>query len=97
MKNVLDIFKKKIFPIIMFMLLLLGMAGFSYIPIALFGINVDKFSLTTLTLYMFACDVCFMIILFFLYKNKITTDFKNYFKNFWKNCCICVICCKSPF
>lgn len=78
-------FKKKILPIIIFMVLLLGMAGFSALPILIFKIPIDEFGLVMEYMYYFFCDVVFIIILFLLYKNKIKKDFKEYFKNFWKN------------
>jgi len=81
----LDMFKKKILPIIIFIILLLGMVGFSSIPIALFGINVNNFNLTTMALYMVVCDICFIGLLYLFYKKKINKDFKDYIKDFWKN------------
>ena len=78
-------FKKKILPIIIFMVLLVWMVVFSALPILIFNIPIDEFSLTMEYIYYFFCDVGFIIILFLLYKNKIKKDFKEYFKNFWKN------------
>ena len=81
----IDVFKKKILPIIMFFILLLGMLVFPYIPMKLFNIKYDSFSLVMKTIYMFFCDVGYIIILFLIYKNKIIDDFKMFFKEFWKN------------
>lgn len=78
-------FKKRIVPTLIFCLLLLGMAYFPYIPISLFKINYDNFSMTMKALYMFFCDIGYMSILFILYKDKIIKDFKNFFKSFGKN------------
>ena len=78
-------FKKKILPIIIFLILLLGMAYFPYIPMELFNINYDNFNMTMKSLYMFFCDIGYILILFILYKDKIIKDFKNYFKDFSKN------------
>ena len=106
--------KKKILPIIIFILLFLGMAYFSYIPITiigslfnisnndfnmimhsiynglssmmnLFNISFDSFMLFIKTMYMFIMDLLFIIVLFFVYKDKLIKDFKNYFKKFGEN------------
>ncbi|MBQ2873301.1 MAG: CPBP family intramembrane metalloprotease [Bacilli bacterium] len=78
-------FKKKILPIIIFFTLLIGMSYFPYIPMKLFNINYDNFNMTMKALYMFFCDLGYMLVLFLLYKDKIIKDFKSYFKNFGKN------------
>lgn len=78
-------FKKKILPIIIFVSLLLGMAYFPYIPMKIFNIQYDNFSMTMKILYTFFCDIGYMFVLFFLYKNKIIKDFKEYFKKFSSN------------
>lgn len=78
-------FKKKILPIIIFILLLCGMAYFPYLPIELFNIPYDNFNITMKALYMTFCDIGFMIILFILYRDKIIEDFKKYFNNFLDN------------
>ena len=78
-------FKKKILPSIMFFILLFGMSYFPYIPMELFNIDYDSFNMTMKIIYMLFCDIGFMLILFFLYKDKIIKDFKSYFKKFGKN------------
>lgn len=78
-------FNKKILPIIIFILLLCGMAYFPYIPMELFNIPYDTFSMTMKVIYMLLCDIGFMIVLFLIYKNKIIGDFKKYTKDFAKN------------
>lgn len=78
-------FKKKILPIITFVLLLAGMAFFPYIPMELFKIPYENFSMTMRVLYMTFCDIGYMLVLFLLYKDKIIKDFKNYFKKFASN------------
>lgn len=78
-------FKKKILPIIIFMLLLFGMAYFPYLPMKLFNIQYENFNMTMKVLYMLFCDIGFILILFILYKEKIIKDFKDYFSNFGKN------------
>ena len=77
--------KKKILPIIIFILLIVGMAYLPYIPLELFNIPYNKFSLITKIIYMLAFDVIYMIILFFIYRKKLVRDFKSYFTNFAKN------------
>lgn len=78
-------FKKSIKPFLLFLLLLGGMAYFPYIPMWLFHIPYDKFSLTLKTLYMFFCDIGYMLIIYLLYRNKVKEDFVAYFKNFSEN------------
>ena len=78
-------FKKKILPIIMFISLLFGMAIFPYIPMTLFKIPYENFNITMKILYMFFCDLGFMIVMFLIYKDKIIKDFKKYVKNFSTN------------
>ena len=77
--------RNKIVPIVMFILFLFGMATFSYIPMYLFNIPYNSFSLTMKAIYMFLCDLGYMAILFLIYKDKIINDFKSYFKKFWSN------------
>lgn len=81
----IDILKRRILPIIIFILLVVGMAFFPYIPINLFKIQYDTFNMTLKTIYMFLCDIGYMLILFLIYKSKIIKDFKKYIKDFWKN------------
>lgn len=78
-------FKKKILPIVIFILLLCGMAYFPYIPMKLFNMPYESFSLTMKAIYMTLCDTGYMLILFLFYKKKIIKDFNKYKKNFWKN------------
>lgn len=78
-------FKKKILPIIMFMSLLLGMAFFPYIPLKIFNIQYDKFSMTMKAIYTFLCDLGYIFILFLIYKDKIIKDFKDYVKKIGSN------------
>lgn len=77
--------RKKILPVIIFILLLFGMATFPYVPMKLFNIPYESFNLIMKAIYMFLCDIGYMIILFLIYKDKIIRDFKNYFKKFWSN------------
>ena len=77
--------RNKIVPIIMFILFLFGMATFSYIPMYLFNIPYNSFSLTMKAIYMFLCDIGYMAVLFLVYKDRIIEDFKKYFKKFWSN------------
>ena len=77
--------RRILIPIGIFILLLLGMAYFDYIPLKLFNIDINKFSQDMKILYMFCCDIGFMIILFFLYKEVLIRDFKAFFKKFKEN------------
>ena len=81
----IDILKRRILPTLIFILLVVGMAFFPYIPMYLFKIQYENFSMTLKTFYMFLCDIGYMLILFLIYKNKIIKDFKEYIKDFWKN------------
>ena len=81
----MKMFKKKIIPIITFILLLAGMALFPYIPMELFRIPYESFSMTMKAIYLFLCDVGYMLVLFLLYKDKLIKDFKKYFKKFMPN------------
>ena len=76
---------KRIPPFIIFILLVLGMSLFPYIPIELFHINIQNFSQSMLIAYSFCTDIGFMIIVFFMYKDKLIKEFKEYFSNFIKN------------
>lgn len=77
--------KKILVPTCTFILLLFGMAYFQYIPLKLFNIDINTFSQNMKILYSFACDIGYMIILFFLYKETLINDFKKFIKNFGKN------------
>lgn len=77
--------KKTILPIMMFFMLLFGMAYFPYLPMELFNINYDAFSEGIKILYMLCCDIGFMIIIFTIYRKSLIKDFKEYFKKFREN------------
>lgn len=80
--------KKKLMPLGMFILVLLGLAYFPYIPMALFkliNVNYDNFSMATKAFYMFFCDIGYILVLFLIYKERIIKDFKSYFKKFASN------------
>ena len=72
-----------------FIILLVGMAYFQYIPLLLFKIDINRFSQSMKILYSFACSVGLMIIIFFLYKDTLIENFKQFFKNFKKNIDTC--------
>ena len=78
-------FRKRILPLLMFVLLLFGLFIFPSIPIALFNIPYDKFDPIIQILYNFFCNVVFIIVLFLVYKDKLINDFKLYFKKFRDN------------
>ena len=75
---------KKISPILIFILLILGIDLFSYIPIVLFHININNLSMTMRIIYTLCTDIGFMIIIFTLYRKELIENFKYYFKNFTK-------------
>lgn len=77
-KNVL----KNIF---LFLILLFGMAIFPSIPLKIFNIPYDKFSITMKVIYNFFCDIGFIIIVFLIYKERLINDFKKYFNKFKDN------------
>lgn len=79
------ILRKVIVPIFIFILLLLGMVFFPQIPLKLFNINIDKFSESMKTIYMFCSDIGYMIILFMLYKDTLIDNFKKFIKNYREN------------
>ncbi len=76
---------KKITPLIIFLLLLLGMAAFPYIPIYLFNIKLDNLSQNMKVLFNFACDIAFMFIIFLIYRKEIIKNFKEYIKHIGVN------------
>lgn len=76
---------KKITKTIIFIILLLLMAGFPYLPIMLFKLDYNNFTYTTKIIYNFVCDIGFMIIIFFFYKRELIKNFKDYYHNFKDN------------
>ena len=76
---------KRIHNIFIFLLLVIGMNVFSYIPLALFKIDLNKLTASMKILYEFSCNLGFMIIVYTLYYKSLNRDFKNYFKDFRKN------------
>ena len=78
-------YKKKTTPIIIFILLLLGMSIFSYLPAAIFKIDLNKLSNGMKIAYEFSCNLGFMIIIFMLYQDIIIDNLKKYLKEFKKN------------
>ena len=73
---------KKIKPIIIFIVLLLGMTFFSYIPMTIFQIDINEMSEQMKISYMFACDLGFIIIILVAYREKVINDTKEFFKKF---------------
>ena len=76
---------KKIKPIIIFLLLLVGMDIFSYIPLRILNINMNNLSMNMKILYNFIFDVIFMAIIFIIYRKKLIKEFKEFFSNFNDN------------
>lgn len=78
-------YKKKRTPIIVFILLLLGMSIFSYLPAAIFKIDLNKLSNGMKIAYEFSCNLGFMLVIFMLYQDSIIDNLKKYLKDFKKN------------
>lgn len=76
---------KKIKPLLVFILLLLGMYYFPYIPMEIFSLDYQNFSQNMKIFYMLACDLGFMLIICFLYKDTLLDNFKKYFRDFQTN------------
>ena len=73
---------KKIKPLLIFILLLLGMSYFPYIPMKIFNLDYENFTQSMKIIYMVVCDIGFMIIMYMLYRDTLKDNFKKYFKNF---------------
>jgi membrane protease YdiL (CAAX protease family) len=82
--------KKTLFRIFIFILLLLGMAIFPYIPLKIFRLSTESFSETGKIIYSFVCDILYMGIIFLIYRKEIISNFKDFFKNFGKNLETCI-------
>jgi len=79
-------FKKSyLMKILIFILLLGGMALFSSIPIFLFNIDINSFSPLLKTIYLLSCDITYIVLVYLLYFKSINKDFINFFKNFMNN------------
>ena len=65
--------------------LFLGLILFSSIPIALFGLDYEKFSMGQKALYMFGCDLVYLSILLWWNIDTIKRDFKNFTKDIFGN------------
>lgn len=76
---------KKIKSLLVFILLLLGMYCFPYIPMELFSLDYQNFSQNMKVIYTVVCDIGFMVIICFLYKDILLDNLKKYFKNFQIN------------
>ena len=76
-----DNIKKYLIKLIVFICLLVGMFIWSYLPMELFHFNLDNASKMLKILYSLACDIGFMIVLYFGYKKTINKNFKDYFKD----------------
>lgn len=81
----IDDFLKKIWPTILFIILLVGMAYFAYIPIEIFNIDYENFSQGMKILYTFCTDLVYMLVMFLIYRKTLGKDLKSYFKSFGKN------------
>ena len=75
MKNKL---KNIYLPILLFIILLLGMAYFQYIPAKLLKINLETISTTSKIIYSIICDALFMLFVYLLYRKTINKNFKDF-------------------
>ena len=82
MKNKL---KNIYLPILLFIILLLGMAYFQYIPAKLLKTNLETISTTSKIIYSVICDALFMLFVYLLYRKTINKNFKDFFSNFKDN------------
>lgn len=76
---------KKTYPTLIFLVLLVGMIVFPYIPMEIFHFSIDNLSPSMKFLYSFVCDIGFMIIVFLVYREKTLKEFKEYFYSFKNN------------
>ncbi|MBR7042182.1 MAG: CPBP family intramembrane metalloprotease [Bacilli bacterium] len=76
---------KKYTPVIIFMLLLVGMDLFAYIPIKVFNIDMKSLSTSTMIIYNFISDLVFLTIVFLIYRKKLIKEFREFFSNFSDN------------
>ncbi len=71
--------------ILLFIVILLGMALFSSIPMLIFNIDITNLSNLYQMLYLFSCDIGYIIIIYLIYRKSINKDFIDFFKNFLSN------------
>ena len=71
--------------LIRLIILFLGLIFFSSIPIVLFGIDYEKFTMGQKALYMFGCDLVYLSILLWWNIDTIKRDFKNFTKDIFGN------------
>ena len=76
---------KKITPVIIFIMLVILMDTFPYIPIAIFNIKINNLSETMKIIYNLCTDIGFIIIVYTLYRNRINKEFKEYIYNIKDN------------
>lgn len=82
----MDKIEKKIFNVLKTIGLIILLLTFQAIPIFLFRIDLNKYSITARTLYLLTTDIILIIIYILLYKKDIIKDFKKYFnKNIFDN------------
>ena len=77
--------KKILIKIGIFLLLLIGMATFSYIPILIFNININSWNSTSKIIYEFVWDILFILLVYLFYRKTINKNFKDYFSNIKEN------------
>lgn len=55
---------------------------FQLVPLQLIGIDYNNLSLNQKTFYLLVTELIYILILFYIFKNKFINDFKNYKNNF---------------
>jgi len=81
----LNKFKNKFKNILKFLGLFILFFTISSIPIAIFGIDITKFSNIEVIVYSFICNIVYLIIIVSCYFKTLKKDFKPFFKNFINN------------
>jgi len=80
-----QLFNNYLARILLFILLILGMAFFSYIPMYLFNFDIANFDTTYKVIYLFLCDISYILVVYFLFHKIINKNFIDYFKKFSTN------------
>jgi len=74
-----------LFKLLVFIILLVGMATFSSIPAYCFHLDIANFKTIYKIIYLISCDLVFMFIIYILYHKSLNKNFKDYFKKFITN------------
>lgn len=85
--NIIDNIENKIKKILLafgLIILLLFWSAIILIIPTILGIDYTKLSEIGKIIYLFLCDISFLILLFFIYHKTLKKDFHNYFNKNWK-------------